>query len=453
MLNCRKNLQTVSENTRHSKLYLLLLLTLFLCTCTPAVQLTPPKTPLQNPAFETEIAPNADYNNGYLEYRKGDQTKARASFQKVLKKNADYYPAFLAIGYTYLAENDLDSAERYIRGALDKNPDYVQAHYALALVLEQQVKYQEALGHWEELKRINPEYPGADQAQKILRLKATEFLLTQAREEAKTNPEKGIELYREAQKFAPEVSQIPLEIATIQLKQGKCSEAIASLKESGETLSDEPDIQLAYAECLSELNENEKALEIYERVNMIAPTPETQQHINKLKEILAFRAMPEEYQIISQTAEINRAQLAALIFKNLKFLDKYSSPGSGIVVDGFDHWARNYIRKAVDMGMIEVFPNRTFQPSRWIAKIELARAAARIIEILETNEGKKIQSIENEDMIIPDVPVGSIYYVMVMKTISAGVITLDADGRFHLNRPVSGAEAQSVINRLQVLSE
>ena len=72
---------------------------------------------------------------------------------------------------------------------------------------------------------------------------------------------------------------------------------------------------------------------------------------------------------------------------------------------------------------------------------------------METNEGKKIQSIENEDMIIPDVPVGSIYYVMVMKTISAGVITLDADGRFHLNRPVSGAEAQSVINRLQVLSE
>jgi tetratricopeptide (TPR) repeat protein len=442
----------VSENTRHSNLYPLLLLTLLLCTCTPAVQLNPPKTPLQNPAFETEVASNSDYNKGYLEYRKGDQTKARTQFQKVLNKNPDYYPAFLAMGYSYMAENDFGSAERYIRGALEKNPDYVQAHYALALVLEQQVKYQEALMHWEELKRINPEYPEVDQAQKLLRLKATEFLITQAREEAKNNPEKGIELYKEAQKFAPEVSQIPLEISTIQLKQGKCTEAVASLQESGEALPDDPEIQLAYAECLSELDEYEKALETYEKVNRIAPSPETQLHIDKLKEILAFRAMPEEYQIISQSAEINRAQLAALIFINLKFLEKYSSSGSVIVVDAFDHWAKNYIRKAVDMGMMEVFPNRTFQPSRWITKIELTRAASRILEIVETNEGKKIEAVQ-ENVFVADVPEGSIYHNMVMKTIAAGVISLDVDGRFHMNRPVSGAEAQSVINRLQVLSE
>ncbi|HSE41305.1 MAG TPA: tetratricopeptide repeat protein [Acidobacteriota bacterium] len=416
--------------------------------------MNPPKTPLENPTTQTQVTPNTDYNKGYLQYRKGDQNKARQEFQKVLRKNPNYYPAFLGIGYTYIAENNLDAAERYIRGALDINSDYIQGHYALAVVLEQQVKYQEALQEWAEIQRINPEYPGLDQSQKILRLKATEFLLTQAREETKNNPERGIELYREAQKFAPEISQIPLEIATIQIKQGKCSEGITLLEQSGEQLSDDPEIQLAYAECLSEVDEYQKALETYEKVNLIAPSTEIQQHIDDLKKILAFRAMPEEYQIIGQTSELNRAQLAALIFTNLKFLEKYGSSGSVIVVDAFDHWAKNHIRKAVDLGMMDVFPNRTFQPSRWISKLELTRAAARIMEILESNEGKKIPiQEESASMIIPDVSASSIYYSMVNKTIAAGVISLDADGRFHMNRPVSGAEAMSVINRLQVLSE
>lgn len=56
-------------------------------------------------------------------------------------------------------------------------------------------------------------------------------------------------------------------------------------------------------------------------------------------------------------------------------------------------------------------------------------------------------------MIIDDVPNGNIYHGMVTKTLQAGVLSLDTDGRFHMNRPVSGAEAQSVVNRLQVLSE
>lgn len=454
MLNYRKNLRIASENTRCSNSFLFLLVNLFLYSCTPAVQLNPPRTPLQNPALSTSVPSTPDYNEGYAEYRRGDQQKARLEFKNVLRKNPGHYPSYLAIGYTYIAENDLDTAERYIRMALDKNPDYVQAHYALAFVLEQKMQYEEALSHWEELKRINPEYPEIDQAQKILRLKATEQLLTHARQESSTNPDQAIQLYEKAQTIAPEVSQIPLEIALIQFRQGRCDEAIANLEKSGETPPDEPEIQFAYGECLSELQEYDKALAAYEKSYQLNPDSSTQQRIEETRKILAFRAMPEEYQSIAQTSEITRAQLAALIFTNLKFLEKYGASNSVIIVDVFDHWAKNHIQKAVDMGMMEVFPNRTFQSYRWITKNELARAAARILEILETNEGKKIPMVEeSKELIVPDVPDGNIYHAMVMKTLSASVLSLDADGRFHLNRPVSGAEALSVVNRLQVLSE
>lgn len=437
---------------RCSNSLLILMMSLLLCSCGPKIILNPPKSPLQNPALDTPLPTSSDFNEGYAAYQKGDQVKARQKFKNVLRENPEHYAAYLAMGYTYLAENDVDHAERYIRTALDKNPDYVQGHYSLAFVLEQRAQFEEALMQWEEVKRVNPDYPGIDQAGKILRLKATEQLMTHAKEVSGSNPDDAIKLYEKAQTIAPEVTQIPLEIATIQLRKGNCNDALANLEKSGETLPDDPEIQFAYGECLSEAREYDKALAVYQKSQQLKPDPNTEGRIADMQKILAFNAMPEEYQNIAQTSELNRAQLAALIFTNLKFLEKYGTSNSVILVDVFDHWAKNYIQKAVDTGMMEVFPNRTFQPSRWISKIELARAAARILEILETNEGKKIPVIQT-DLSIDDVPDGNIYHAMVMKTLQAGVLSLDTDGRFHMNRPVSGAEAQSVVNRLQVLSE
>lgn len=437
---------------RCSNSLLVLLVSLLVWSCGPAIVLNPPKTPMQNPATDTPLPQSSDFNEGYAAYRKGDQQKARLEFKNVLRKNPEHYAAYLGIAYTYIAENDLDHAERYIQTALDKNPDYIQAHYALAAMLEQKMQYEEALLQWEEIKRVNPEYPEIDQAEKILRLKATEQLMTQAKQISTSNADEAIQLYEKAQAIAPEVSQIPLEIAILQLRKGNCNDALKNLEKSGETLPDDPEIQYGYGECLSETGEYDKSLAAYQKSQELKPDPNTEERIADTKKILAFKAMPEEYQNIAQTSEINRAQLAALIFTNLKFLEKYGASNSVIIIDVFDHWAKNYIQKAVDTGMMEVFPNRTFQPSRWISKIELARAAARILEILETNEGKKMPATQ-EDLSLDDVPDGNIYHAMVMKTLRTGVLSLDTDGRFHMNRPVSGAEAQSVINRLQVLSE
>lgn len=452
MWSYRRNLQTAFANTRYSSSLFVLIVSLLLWSCGPKIILNPPKTPLQNPALDTPLARTPDFNEGYEAYRKGDQQKARLEFKNVLRKNPEHYAAYLAIGYTYIAENDLDQAERYIRTALDKNPDYIQAHYALAILLEQKMLYEDAISQWEEIKRVKPDYPEIDQTEKILRLKATEQLMTKAKEVSSSNPDEAIQLYEKAQTIAPEVSQIAFEIAIIQFRKGICNDALKNLEKSGETVPDDPEILFAYGECLSESGEYEKALAAYQKAEQLKPDPNTEERIADTQKILAFNAMPEEYRNIAQTSEINRAQLAALIFTNLNFLEKYGTSNSVIIVDVFDHWAKNYIQKAVDTGMMEVFPNRTFQPSRWISKIELARAAARILEILETNEGKKIPVAQN-DLSIEDVPDGNIYHDMVMKTLKAGVLSLDTDGRFHLNRPVSGAEAQSVVNRLQVLSE
>jgi Tfp pilus assembly protein PilF len=100
---------------RYRNSLLILMVSLLFWSCGPTVISNPPKTPLQNPAADTPLPANSDFNEGYAAYRTGDQQKARLKFKNVLRKNPEYYAADLAMGYTYIAENDLDHAERYIR--------------------------------------------------------------------------------------------------------------------------------------------------------------------------------------------------------------------------------------------------------------------------------------------------------------------------------------------------
>lgn len=454
MWKYRKNWLTGSVNILCPELSLLLFILIFsLTACAPAVQLNPPKTPLQHPARSANLPVSPDFNKGYAEYQKGNQPKARQEFEKILKKSPEYYAADLAISYTYLAEGAPDSAERYVRSALEKAPDYTQAHWILSQILEMKQDYAGAVEELNQVERLDPEYTGLEQTRKILHLKATEQYLTEARKLAESNPAEALQYYEKAEALAPEISQIPLEIAQIYLKRGNCDEGLKYLEKSKEQLPDEPAVLIPYADCLYDLEDYQRALAIYEKVQSIAPDPAVESSLQKTRKRIEFLAMPREYQDISRTGEINRSQLAALMMTNLEFLQKYSSEESIIVVDIFDHWAKSYIRQAVNLGLMEVYPNRTFQPWRAITKLELTRAAYRALQILETGEGKTLPPVDETLQFIPDVSDSNINHTMIVKSISSGAVSLDADGRFHINRTVSGAEAMSMVNRLRVLSE
>jgi len=106
----------------------------------------------------------------------------------------------------------------------------------------------------------------------------------------------------------------------------------------------------------------------------------------------------------------------------------------------------------VNLGIIDLFPNRSFQPNLEITRLELAKAASRILEILEMNENKTFSGT-NSPVAIPDISSQNVFYPMISKTLSTGVLTLDADGRFHPSRSVSGAEVLSLVNRLKEITE
>jgi tetratricopeptide (TPR) repeat protein len=423
----------------------------FLAGCVDKTALHPPKTPLESPTASINAPPDKSFQKGYVEYQKGNQNGARREFQKVLKNSPDYSPAYLAIGYTYLADENLDQAEQYIRKSLEITPEYLQAHFALAHLLEMKQDYDGAVAELNEVEKLDPNYPSIQQTRNILKLKSTEQHLSHARALAESNPDEALNNLQRAREIAPEIPEIPLQIATILIHQDKCEEAVPYLEEAMKQAPDNLEIQKQLAACMESLKNYERAISLYQAIYAEEPPgPEGPKKIEMLQKKLAIQRLPEEFHTISSTDQISRSQLAALIIVNLEFLSKYKSLNSSIIVDTFDNWAKNFIQRCVDLGIMDIYPNRTFQPELPITKLELAKAASRLMEILETNKGVQVKKSE---ITVPDVSTRNIYGPMIAQTVSAGLLSLDADGNFHPARPVSGAEAISMVNRVQSIEE
>ena len=53
-----------------------------------------------------------------------------------------------------------------------------------------------------------------------------------------------------------------------------------------------------------------------------------------------------------------------------------------MAVDISTSWARDQIARVLALGLMDVYPNHTFQPGAIVRRVELARAAARTLDLL-----------------------------------------------------------------------
>src|SRR5687768_16996094 len=152
--------------------------------------------------------------------------------------------------------------------------------------------------------------------------------------------------------MAPEVAQIPVEIADILLKQNNCQEAVAYLRVARDSSPDDLEVKTKLAECLMNLQEYQEARNMYEELALQMPgNAAIVQRLEEVRKKIFIENLPSEYQSIPHTAEATRSQLAAYFIINLEMLQKYRSDHQPIVVDIIQHWAQSYIQKVVTLGM------------------------------------------------------------------------------------------------------
>jgi len=101
-------------------------------------------------------------------YRAGDLPAARERFFMAVELDEDYVEARANLGCLLAELGEPDLALAAFQGALHSHPNYPDAHYHLAHMLEDLSRADEAREHWEAFLRLAPDSPWADEARERL---------------------------------------------------------------------------------------------------------------------------------------------------------------------------------------------------------------------------------------------------------------------------------------------
>src|SRR6185369_6922511 len=122
-----------------------------------------------------------------------------------------------------------------------------------------------------------------------------------------------------------------------------------------------------------------------------------------LKARAAFATMPDEYRSIEASPAITRAHLAALIGVRLADLLKRAPRSNSVVMtDTRGSWAAPWILTVARAGLMEVYPNHTFQPGAFVRRADLAFAASQALTLIAASNPRVASSLRSARGKFPD---------------------------------------------------
>ncbi len=161
--------------------------------------------------------------------------------------------------------------------------------------------------------------------------------------------------------------------------------------------------------------------------------------------------MPEAFKAIPQAPRVTRADLAALVGARLETWIAQVPPTSpGLITDVREHWAQRWILAVTRAGLMEVYPNHTFQPGRRrAARRSGAGSISRALTIAAARRSTPSPAWMDEKPVFPDLPSTHASYPAAALAVAAGVLATGPENVFQPSRPVSGAEAVAAVDRLE----
>jgi tetratricopeptide (TPR) repeat protein len=369
----------------------------------------------------------------------GRAREAEATYRKALLAHPGLIAAETGLAYARLREGRAREAGEGFASVLVRRPEDLSALIGGASAAMRQGNPDGALSLYRQAQAAHPGDPIVRRRLPEVKLQVTERHVAAARAAAGAgNADRATEEYRAALDAAPELATLRLELAELLVRRGDTAAAAAVLTQDPEG---DRQVLLRLGELLGEQLDYPGALEAYRRILTRDPRDvEAQRRALETREALDLSAMPEEFQRIPSATRITRADLAALVSVRITALGRAKPADPEVAVDIAGSWAREHILKALSFDILPVYPNHTFQPGATVRRGDLARAVARVLDLLRWPT--------SSPPAISDMTRSNLLYDSASRTVSAGLMDLTASGSFEPWRPVSGREALDVIEAL-----
>jgi tetratricopeptide (TPR) repeat protein len=392
---------------------------------------------------------------GWLWLQAGDLRAAERNFHATLKLAPEFYPAEAGLGYVELARKDHKAAVTHFDRAVVTNPRYVPALVGRGEAMLALGNRDQALKSFEAAVASDADLSALRSRIEVLRFRGLQDDVADARKAAESGRlDEARTAYRLALAASPQTPFLLRELAVVERRAGNHAEALRLVEEAVKLEPNDARGLILLGELREAAGDHAKAIEAYDVAVALEPNETIEARIDDLRDKLLLAALPPEFHAIPSSVSLTRGDLAALIGVWLDDVIKRSPRRSAVVItDVRGHWASPWIQAVTRAGVMEVYPNHTFQAGAIVQRSDLAHAASRVLALIARDRPALAATWQSAQRRFLDVSQGHPAYSAAAMVVEAGVMTPAEDGSFLLSRQVGGPEAVAAIKRLEELAE
>lgn len=394
----------------------------------------------------------ADLAIAWNQLQAGNTGGADRTYARVLKV-APATPAALAgQGYVALARRDAERAVFRFDEALTLAPSMAAALVGKGQALLELERPADALASFEAAQQAEPQLTLAPRIE-TLKFRVVEDAVASARALAKSQRwDDARAAYEAAIRVSPDSAVLYRELAGVERRAGFSPEADAHLGRALELDPGDRATQMLLAETREEAGDFDGAIGSYEAALRLEPSAEAEAGLARARELADLARLPEQFQSLSGKPVAARSDLAAALALRVPgLLTRAPARATPVITDLRGHWARPWIVATLRAGVLDAYPNHTFQPAARVTRAELAHAMTRALDLLAAQGDRRAEAWQRSAPQFIDVPPSHPAYRAVAQATAAGV--LDAPGgEFAPTRSVSGHEVLESVSRLQRLA-
>lgn len=386
------------------------------------------------------------YQQGLQNLNNKNYSEAIYYFRLAIERDAMHLRTYLSLGNVYAMQDNYILAESYYNKVLRYDPESIPAYTALANMQVKMGNYQDALNLYRKLLEFEP---GNQFAQQQV-AQVTEELFVLHYEQGMAYKEAGdidlaLKEFQKAHSLNPENVEFTVNIGNLFLQQrdyimaeGYFQQALAQNPSYFPAIVGAGKVQLA-------LKRYNQAIKYFKEGVGIQPGDyEAAELLDQAQSKKVREALPPQYQEIFIKEQVTRGDVAALLMVDLMVENRLQAASQlAIISDITTHWAKPYIIKVVQFGIMELPPDRFFRPNEPISKGELAFVLGTLFKKLF------ISLPEGSAVSFSDVHQDNEYHDSVIRVYSAGLMYASTDDTFGFLDLVSGEEIMQIFERVK----
>jgi len=383
--------------------------------------------------------------------QRGDAKGAEKLF---LRLGAENLFTDAGMGYVALLREQDQAAEALFIESLKKHPDMILSRIGLAQVYQKTDRIDAAFNEYMEVLKLDPENAWVLKESDAIRERQTDVLLRQGVAFFEQGSiEKSKEAFNTVLHYSPKSLEAHLNLGRLYLKENQPNNALVHLDAAASAAPKDQEILREYAEALLQAGQFGRSLEVFE--NLLDLDPKNKDYLaqaEKLRNRLGIFELPSQFDLIPAAAAVTREDVAALMAVKLK--DFLEEPGTRppVIIDIATSWASRLILKVAGLGLMEVYPNHTFEPNRVLSRAEMAKTVMNLVNHLRRRGGRPfIRQFPKEMIRISDVSTDNVHYQPIVEVVSLQLMELDPDKSFRPDQPVSGREAVRIFDLILAL--